>query len=298
MKGLAICAGIGGIELGLALAVPQYRTVGYIECDPFAADVLAARMRDGLLPNAPIWSYVETWDSSPWIGHVEIISAGFPCQPWSVAGRQRGINDERWIWPHISKTVREVRPRYVFLENVVGLLNTGIGHVLRDLAQSGYDAEWDVFSAQDCGAPHLRKRVFILAHRPSVDGEWLHDQGDPRGKPEEKTGNGCGAMGYPDGPRLQGRSGGQPQDKDELPPWPPGPEEFDRWERGLALDPSVEPAICGMADGISSELERSLGANRQKRLRALGNAVAPVVAAVAFLTLARRAEVRNPRTFK
>ncbi|MBM3299661.1 MAG: DNA cytosine methyltransferase [Deltaproteobacteria bacterium] len=288
MNGLALCAGIGGIELGLALAVPQYRTVGYIECDPFAADVLAARMRDGLLPDAPIWSHVETWDSSPWIGNIEIISAGFPCQPWSVAGRKRGINDERWIWRHISRTVREVRPQYVFLENVVGLLNTGIGHVLRDLAQSGYDAEWDVFSAQDCGAPHLRKRAFVLAYARSINLEQLRETAEARIGQLGDT----GLLGFK-GPFRQ-----DCHSSERLPTWPPGPDELDQWEQVVSIDPTLEPTLCGMADGVAMGLEQSACQNRKERIRALGNAVVPVVAAVAFLTLARRAEVRNPRTFK
>ena len=289
MKGLAICAGIGGIELGLSVAVPQYETVCYIECDTFASDVLAARMLDQLMPNAPIWSYVETWESGNWPGKIDIISAGIPCQPWSVAGKSRGINDERWIWRHVSRTICEVRPRYVFLENVVGIRNTGFGHILRDLSQSGYDAEWDVFSAAQYGAPHLRERLLVLAYRPSIDGQWLHEIGNPRRKPEEAAGDGRCYVGDTDEPGLQGRRSMEPQYEDELPPWPPGPEEFDRWDRVLAIDPTVEPAICGMANGTPPELERSIGPNRQKRLRALGNAVVPVVAAVAFLTLARRA---------
>jgi DNA (cytosine-5)-methyltransferase 1 len=279
VNGLAICAGIGGIELGLTLAIPHYRTAGYIECNPFAADVLAARMRDGLLPEVPIWSHIETWDSSPWAGRVDIISAGFPCQPWSVAGRKRGINDERWIWPHISKTIRELKPRYVFLENVVGLLNTGIGYVFRDLAQSGYDAEWDVFSAEQCNAPHRRERLFIFGYGQRISGEELREATFGA---IEKLGN-AGLLGL-EGSLCQNRDPSH-----RLSAWPPSPDELDRWEQILSIDASLEPAICGMADGISSELERSLGTNRQKRVRVLGNAVVPVVAAVAFLTLAQRA---------
>jgi DNA (cytosine-5)-methyltransferase 1 len=293
MNGLALCAGIGGIELGLSLAATGYRTVGFVERDPFAADTLFALMKDGIFEKAEIWSDVRRFDPRELRGHLDIISSGFPCQPWSVAGKQRGIKDERWLWPEIAEIIHQLSPRYVFLENVVGLLNTGLGHVLRDLAQNGYDAEWDVFSAEQCGAPHLRERLFILAYRAGVDGTWLHHERDSAGKSEEEAGNRRCNVGNPDRSRLQGRRGCKPQDENELPAWPPGPEEFDRWQRVLAIDPTVEPAICGMADGIPPELERSLGPNRQNRLRALGNAVVPVVAAVAFVTLMRRANSQS-----
>jgi DNA (cytosine-5)-methyltransferase 1 len=279
---------MGGIELGLKLVIPHYRTIYYIESDFFAQDVLATRIADSLLDKAPIWSFVETWKSAEWVERIDIISSGFPCQPWSVAGKKKGIDDERWIWPSIAKIIHEVRPKYVFLENVVGLLNTGLGYVLRDLAQSGYDAEWDVFSARACGAPHLRERIFILAHRPSLDGKWLHDQGDPWREPEETTGNRSGAMDCSHRPRLQGWRTDKPQYKDELPSWPPSPEDFASWRRVLDIDPTLEPSFCGVADGISDELEQFVCQGRENRLKALGNAVVPLVAAVAFVKLFER----------
>lgn len=299
MNGLSVCSGIGGIELGLKLAIPEYQTVGYIECDFFAADVLMVRMRDFLLPEAPIWGLVENWDRKSCFDAVDIVSAGFPCQPWSVAGKRKGIQDERWIWPHISKIIRETGPKYVFLENVVGLLNIGFGHILRDLAQSGYDAEWDVFSAQACGAPHLRQRLFILAYAQGCNVEWVHSEGRQEGDALRQTGGNCTGVQNSKFKRSnmwgakvrkpQVRPCGDQQDKDELPLWPPGPADYDSWERVLTNDPTLEPAICRVVDGVSQGLDQSLGYNLQKRLRSVGNAVAPIVAAVAFLTLAERA---------
>src|SRR3990167_6209787 len=168
MNGLALCAGVGGLELGLRIAIGDaYRCVGYVEREGYAAALLVARMEDQALDPAPVWNDLATFDGKPWSGLVDIVSSGFPCQPSSTAGARKGIGDDRWLWPHIKRIIREVRPRLVFLENVPGLLNVNHGRafasILGDLAELGYDAEWDVFSAKGVGAPHLRKRVFILA---------------------------------------------------------------------------------------------------------------------------------------
>lgn len=167
-NGLAICAGIGGLELGLQLSIGDaYQCVCYIERDPFAAATLVARMGDQALDRAPIWDDLTTFDGSAWRGVVDIVSAGFPCQPWSYAGRRQGTADDRWLWPEIARIIRDVGTSVVFLENVPGLLSGGLGHVLGDLATIGFDAEWDVFSAAGVGASHLRKRLFVLAYSDS-----------------------------------------------------------------------------------------------------------------------------------
>ena len=165
INGMALCAGFGGLELGLKLALgDRYRCRVYVEREAYAAATLVARMEDATLDSAPVWDSVESFDGRPWRGVVDLVSAGFPCQPHSVAGKRRGKSDERWIWPDIARIVREVEPRYVFLENVPALVSSGLGDVLRDLALCGFDAEWDVFSAAQVGAPQLRERLFILAH--------------------------------------------------------------------------------------------------------------------------------------
>lgn len=165
MNGLALCAGIGGLELGLKLALGDaYRTVCHVEWDAFAAATLVARMEDAALGPAPVWDDLLTFDGRPWRGLVDVVTAGFPCQPWSVAGKRRKTADARWIWPDIARCIREVEPGWVFLENVPGLVRGGLEHVLRDLAALGFAAEWDLFSAESLGLPHKRERLFILAH--------------------------------------------------------------------------------------------------------------------------------------
>lgn len=140
----------------------------YVERDSFAAALLVARMADKALGEAPVWDDLATFDGRPWRGRVHIVSAGFPCQPWSHAGARLGTEDERWVWPEIARVVGETRPCYVFLENVGGLVSGGgLGPVLGSLAALGYDAVWGCFSAAEVGAPQVRERVFILARDPA-----------------------------------------------------------------------------------------------------------------------------------
>src|SRR5262245_60202486 len=126
MRGIAVCAGVGGLELALGLALPNYRTVVYVEREIFAAATLVARMAQGILDEAPVWDDVRTFDARPWRGRVEILSAGFPCQPWSAAGHKRGHTDDRWLWPDIARAIEQLgeQLRVVFLENVPGLIGT------------------------------------------------------------------------------------------------------------------------------------------------------------------------------
>lgn len=182
---MALCAGIGGLELGLEIALPEYRCVCYVEREAYPAAILVSRLAEGILDEAPIWDDLETFDGRPWRGRVDIISAGFPCQPWSSAGRRNGTDDERWLWPEISRVVREVEPRWVFLENVPRLVDGGLAEVLRDLALCGFNAEWNLFSAAETGAPHLRERLFILAH---TDGYRCYDEGNGQ---ERNEGSSC-----------------------------------------------------------------------------------------------------------
>jgi len=124
-------------------------------------------MEDEALDPAPIWcGDLADLDCAPFAGRVDLVTAGFPCQPWSVAGKREGKHDDRWIWPGIARIIREVRPGLVFLENVRGLVSGGgLEPVLGDLAGLGFDAEWTCLRASEVGAPHRRERVFVLAYR-------------------------------------------------------------------------------------------------------------------------------------
>jgi len=122
-------------------------------------------MQEGALDAAPIWDDLSTFDGNQWRGVVDLVSAGYPCQPFSVAGQRRGADDPRHLWPHVARIIREVGPRVVVLENVAGHVVLGLPDVLGELAEMGFDAEWGCYRASEVGAPHQRERVFVLAYR-------------------------------------------------------------------------------------------------------------------------------------
>lgn len=170
MNELVLFAGAGGGILGSVLL--GHRIVCAVEIDPYCREVLLRRQEEGFLPPFPIWDDIRTFDGHDWRGSVDIVSAGFPCQPFSVAGKRKGEADERNLWPETIRVIREVGPRFAFLENVPGLLNSGYFEtILGDLAASGFDARWTCLGADDCGAPHRRKRLWILAHAECGDGD-------------------------------------------------------------------------------------------------------------------------------
>lgn len=167
MNELALFAGAGGGILGGKLL--GWRTVCAVEWEPYAAGVLAARQNDKVLEPFPIWDDVQTFDGTPWRGIVDVVSGRFPCQDISSAGKGAGIDGERsGMWKHMARVVCEVRPEWVFVENSPMLVSRGLGTVLRDLAEIGFDAAWTVLSAAQVGAPHIRERIWICAHSNSV----------------------------------------------------------------------------------------------------------------------------------
>jgi DNA (cytosine-5)-methyltransferase 1 len=166
MNELALFAGAGGGILGGKML--GWRTVCAVERNAHAAQVLAQRQNDGSLKPFPIWSDVCSFDGRPWRGIVDVVSGGFPCQDISAAGRGAGINGKRsGLWAEMARIIREVRPRFVFVENSPILTSRGLGRVLGDLAALGFDAQWTVLSAADVGAPHIRERIWIVANTNS-----------------------------------------------------------------------------------------------------------------------------------
>ena len=167
MNELALFAGAGGGILGGHLL--GWRTVCAVEWEPYAASVLVQRQNDGILPPFPIWDDVQTFDGRPWRGIVDVVSGGFPCQDISAAGKGAGIDGERsGMWREMARIIREVRPRYAFIENSPMLITRGLDVVLSDLASMGFDARWGVLGAADVGAPHQRDRIWVVAHANSA----------------------------------------------------------------------------------------------------------------------------------
>ena len=167
MREMHLFAGAGGGILGGLLL--GHTPVCAVEIDPYCQKVLKQRQVDGILPEFPIYGDIKEFDGRPWKGKVDCVCGGFPCQDLSVAGKGVGIHGSRSsLFFELIRIVREVEPRFIFLENVPGLITRGIDIVLGALAELGFDAEWCVLSASDCGANHLRKRVWILCRRQDV----------------------------------------------------------------------------------------------------------------------------------
>ncbi|RON34414.1 DNA cytosine methyltransferase [Pseudomonas frederiksbergensis] len=249
MNELALFAGAGGGILGGHLL--GWRTVCAVERDAYAAQILAQRQTDGLLPAFPIWSDVCSFDGGPWRGLVDVVSGGFPCQDISAAGNGLGITGSRsGLWRQMARIIDEVRPRYIELENSPLLVGRGLAVVLGDLAEMGYDARWGVMGAADFGAPHQRARIWLIAEDTN------QKVANPRGQYVK------GILTC----RSDSEIGSRPFER----PVGSRRDGIGWW--------AVEPGMGRVADGV---------AHRVDRIKALGNGQVPIVAAAAFELLSR-----------
>lgn len=268
MNELALFAGAGGGILGGHLL--GWRTICAVEREPYAASVLMQRQNDGILPPFPIWDDVCTFDGRPWRGIVDVVSGGFPCQDISAAGNGAGIDGERsGLWREMARIIGEVRPKLVFVENSPLLVSRGLAVVISDLAEMGYDAQWACLSASDCGAPHKRDRIWIVAS--DTEREPLRDktvENVESEKPERKEFgvHGCDwhvadadSFKYEGSPYARGGQGEASKAQVLRCSWP------------------AEPGVCRVANGVAARVDR---------LKALGNGQVPRVAATAFNMLA------------
>lgn len=285
LKGLALCAGVGGLELGLHIAEPGYQTVCYVEREAFAASTLVARMEDQALDRAPLWDDVTTFDGRPWRGKVHLVTGGYPCQPFSFAGKRKGEDDPRHLWPHIARIIGEVEPEWCFFENVEGHLTLGAAQVFEDLRGLGYTVKAGMFSALEIGATHLRRRLFILAHNDNVpllqpDRTGILDQRyEVPERSDTKRCADCARQGGPPvdadvafDPELEWRAVG----RGHLPLFPPAPFEVGRWTEVLSRHPDLQPELLGLDNGVADRMDRS---------NAAGNGVVSLAAAHAWRTL-------------
>ena len=183
---VSLCSGIGGLELGLE-AAGVGRVTTQVEIDPGCRAVLArhwphaTRLRDLIA----VADGIERHD---------VLCAGFPCQPVSVAGKRKAQDDPRWLWPHVARAIDAARPVLVVVENVPGLRSAGLRDVLADLARLGFDAAWDYLSAADVGSPHFRRRLFVCAWRDvaaNADGSDLRQQPEPEQGRKGQRVSGC-----------------------------------------------------------------------------------------------------------
>ena len=274
---LSLCTGLSGLELGVGLAVPNTKTICYVEREAFAISVLEKRMQDNVLHAGPIWSDVTTFDGKPWRGVVDIIAAGYPCQPFSTMGKGAGISDERFIWNSVNRIISEVNPILCFFENVPQHLDVGFDIVARDLETQGYGVEAELFCANEVGLPQGRKRLFIMAYAKGVHArsrEFFEIWGEPT--------RGCNS----------GLDGGEVRKIDGKSPCyegPPGREEEQNWRRFFNDHPKDQPAFFSDDDELAAGVVESERVNRERQIRALGNGVVPACAAYAFKILCGKA---------
>ena len=315
---LSLCSGYEGIGSGLSRVLPTLRNIAYVEREGFPAANLVAKMEAGALAPAPVHTDVKTFPFAEFRGCVDILSGGFPCQPFSSAGKRKGVEDPRHLFPYIAEGIRECQPSIVFLENVEGILScrTGDGepvlqYVLRTLEGMGYRATAGVFSAAEVGAPHQRKRVYILGYAAGIrprehredTREVSSDQGgeerrlyEPQGAgalPQDGSqSEGCKELANRNDERSQGRiCGGQDSQRQGVDGylgrsgasshqgWPSRPsEEQHDWEEPR-VSGATQSRLGGKSNGASKRVDR---------LRLLGNGVVPQTATKAFVTLLNR----------
>jgi len=249
LRELALFAGAGGGILGGHLL--GWRTVCAVEYNAYARSVLLARQNDGTLAPFPVWDDVRTFDGKPWRGLVDVVSGGFPCQDISAAGKGAGLDGERsGLWSEMARIIREVRPRYVFVENSPMLTSRGLGVVLGDLAAMGFNAEWGVLGTSDVGGHCKRERIWIVASASTSmrSGILSNNKGISSKKNADRSKSG---HGYP-------RS---------------------RIDRIRALEQiSREPAILASVDGLAYPMEQ---------LSAIGNGQHAHLAATAWRILSQ-----------
>jgi len=269
LNGLDLFSGIGGISLALNEWV---RPVAYCEIDPYCQAVILSKMATGDLVHAPIWDDIKTLRIRPQEIDIDIIYGGFPCQDISVAGNGKGLAGERsGLFFEIIRLVAEIKPRFIFLENVPAITTRGGLEVVRTIAEMGYDCRWCVISAASVGALHRRERWFLLAHstrkssnRYTFGEDETHTLlrnssviSDTDSKPSEQTNKETESKQAEK--RTWGRSTRQY--------WPF--ESRDDWKKTVS-----EMGKC--TNGISGNVDK---------LRALGNSVVPAQVKEAFQLL-------------
>lgn len=206
---LSLFSGYGGLDLALEIAGVSVEPLCYVERSIQAAALLADRIEKGALAPAPIWSDIRSFNGAPYRGRVDILTAGYPCQDFSLAGKRAGLSGRRGkCWEQVRRIIGICEPRLCFLENVPGHLTLGFEQVLLDLAALGHDAGWTTLSTRDCGNSQIRKRLFCLAHHQDCPGRSVNDGSDEsQGRREWGfTGDGPG-MANPGGAGLSQREG-------------------------------------------------------------------------------------------
>jgi DNA (cytosine-5)-methyltransferase 1 len=273
---LSLCSGIGGLDLGVHLAVDPARTICYVEREAFAVATLVAAMEEHRLAPAPVFPDIATFDGRPWAGAVDCVVAGVPCQPVSLSGKRLGTDDTRWLWPEVLRILTETKAPYLFLENVPGMRTKGLDTILEGLASIGFDAEWCSLSAKSVGAPHERNRWFLLAY---TNGERQLQPSRSQRKERGRTSY-QGALRHTNGAGLAEREGKPSHTRQVL--------TTPQRAGGGPIVSSVGGVVHGAAAWLVGEptSKTTVGySGRAEAIMALGNGVVPQQAAEAFRVL-------------
>ena len=290
---LSLCTGYEGIGKGLRRVLPNVREIAFVEIEAFAIANLVTKMETQQLDPAPIYTNLKTFPYGKFRGQVDILSGGFPCQPFSQAGARKATEDPRHLFPYIAEGIRECQPRIVFLENVEGIISAKttdgesvLRYVLRTLEGLGYRATAGIFSASEVGFPHQRKRVFILGNSKGTRQSSSDDRSGQAQLGGTSSRNAQSELSDTDIERLEGSVfKGKPREQTEESssgcswgkyPARPNEEQYE-WEAPRVVE--AKPRLGGATNGSS---------NRVDRLRLLGNGVVPQTAAKAFETLIKR----------
>jgi DNA (cytosine-5)-methyltransferase 1 len=252
---ISFCSGYAGIERGLDLVGINHRVIAYVEIEAFAIANLVSKMESGQLDPAPIYTDLKTFPGHLFRDCVDIITGGYPCQPFSAAGKRLGEKDPRHLWPYIREHIHTIQPARVFLENVEGHISMGLSSVISDLEEDGYGATWGIFSAREVGAPHQRKRVYILADCKGQLGKWSKSERAGAGQPEKEVGDRGSVVADCNGVRCD---------------W--GALSNGDSERSLeveALEGSEQPLVRSEAEGCSGDSGGELADTESQRVQGL-----------------------------
>jgi len=292
----SLFSGIGGFDL--AAEWMGWENVFHCEYDPFCQKVLNHHF-----PNSKLYEDIKTFDASDYFGRIDLLSGGFPCQPFSAAGLRKGTEDDRHLWPQMLRIIREVSPRYVVGENVRGLINWSGGlvfeQVCADLENEGYEVTPYLLPAAGKNAPHRRDRIWFVAKRNAPD---TVRKGFRKCEGEKST----RAKGEPDGHLTEyGQDRSAPDTvrkghkRSELngtlnkgvgtrKPFMPTTQQnkIRNWEEF-----PTQPPICGGNDGIPKELDSiTFPKWRNESIKAYGNAIVPQVAHEIFKAIQKMEE--------
>ena len=262
LRSLDLFTGYGGLTLALE---PWCKPIAYVEIEEYAQKIIAYRMADGSLPRAPILADVQNIEGAT--GDCDIIVGGFPCQDISVAGNGGGLEGKRsGLFYEIARLTEEIQPSFVFLENVPAIRTRGLQTVIKKFSELGYDCRWTTVSASSVGAPHQRRRWFLLAH---TNGTKLREQSG-RCKRQDWQSQGVAVHNGPGGSVADSMcAGSQVGEKNKL-----------STDKIRAATPcgwwSVEPGVGRVVNGTPFRVDR---------IKALGNGVVPQQARYAFRKL-------------